>query len=475
MLQDVRYACRIIRKSPGFAAIVIFTLALGIGANTAVFSVVRGVLLQPPPYKDPARLVDIFEASLHNPSIDRGGTPYSDFEEYRRHARSFENIAFVTLWSPWNLLTGRGPARPAASVVVNEDFFATLGVSAARGRTFERGDLLRGCSVVLNDGFWRSTLGGDPAIVGKSLELNHHACTVLGIMPAGFDFSPPRTPLWVLFTPDDPRPRDHLLGHCIARLKPGVSVERAQSELAVLRREVRQADAYRDYKPVVFRLQDQFLFQAGKNLRATLGLLAAAVALVLLIACLNVANLLLARSSARTREFAVRAALGSGRARLVRQLLVEGLLLAGIGGAAGVMVAVGMVKYFLHANPIQLPIGSDVSVNLPVLLFTALLTMATALVFGIAPAWSGSRTGVSTALHAAGRGSISSGNHRLTRVLITAEISLSLMLLSGASLLMRKRVEDGHSAFGLRPRTLSIHLRPFARALLRERRRTRIL
>lgn len=331
-----------------------------------------------------------------------------------------------------------------------------LGVSAARGRTFEASDLARGCSVVVSDSFWRNTLAADAGIVGQSLELSHRSCTILGVMPPRFEFYPRQTNLWMLFTPDDPRPRDKFLVITFGRLRPGVAVQQSQSELAALHKQIPQPDWQRDFIPAVDRLQDEFTFLAGRNLRATLDLLLVAVALVLLIACLNVANLLLARSSARAREFAVRAALGSGRARLVRQLLVEGMLLAAMGGAAGVMVALGLVKYFLHANPIELPIGSDVSLNLPVLIFTALLTMATALVFGIAPAWSGSRADVNAGLRAAGRGAIFSGNRRFTRVLIAAEIALSLVLLSGAGLLMRSVLKFGAADLGFDPENVMV-------------------
>jgi putative ABC transport system permease protein len=448
MVQDFRYAWRVLSKSPGFAVIVILTLALGIGANTAVFSIVRGVLLQPLPYKDPARLVDVLDASVKDPNLSKTFATYADFEEYARHSQSFERIAFATWADAGATLTGRGSARNVLAVPVSADFFAMLGVQAARGRTFEPGDLSSDCPVVLSDSFWRNTLGGDAGIVGRSLELNHRACTILGVMPPRFEFYPRQTQLWMLFTPADPRPREHFLVITFGRLKPGVTAAQAQAELAALHKQIPQPEWRRDFTPAVDNLQDEFTFLAARNLRATLGLLLVAVALVLLIACLNVADLLLARSSARAREFAVRAALGSGRARLVRQLLVEGTLLAAMGGTAGVAIAVALVKYFLHKDPIELPIGSDVSVNVPVLMFTALVTMATALVFGIAPAWSGSRADVSAGLRSAGRGAISGGHRLLARVLIAAEIALSLVLLSGAGLLMRSVLKFGGADLG---------------------------
>ena len=456
MGQDVRYALRLVRKSPGFAAIVILTLALGIGANTAVFSVVRGVILHPLPYGNPARLVDVLDASVKDPNLSHTFATYADFAEYARHSRSFERIAFATWANAGATMTGRGPARPVLAVPVSQDFFAMLGVSAALGRTFEPGDMARGCPVVLSDSFWRGTLAADPHIVGQSLELSHRSCLVVGVMPARFEFYPRQTNLWMLFTSGDPRPRDRFLAITFGRLKPGVTAAQAQTELGALHQQISQPDWQRDFAPVVHHLQDEFTFLAGRNLRATLVLLLVAVALVLLIACLNVANLLLARSSARAREFAVRAALGSGRARLVRQLLVEGLLLAAMGGIAGVAIAAALVKYFVRSNPIELPIGSDVTVNLPVLLFTALLTMATALVFGMAPAWSGSRADPGAGLRAAGRGAIGGGNRRLASALIAAEVSLALVLLAGAGLLMRSVLKFGAADLGFDPGDVTV-------------------
>ena len=456
MTNDLRYAWRILRKSPGFAAIVILTLALGIGANTAVFSIVNGVILHPLPYRDPSRLVDILDASVKDPNLSKTFGTYRDFEEYALHATTLEKTSFLTWAGAGATLTGYGPTRNILAIPVSEDFFSLLGVAPARGRTFDSSDLTRGCSVVLSDSFWRNTLGADPSIAGKTLELSHRACTVLGVMPARFEFYPRQTQLWMLLTPDDPRPRDGFLVITFARLKPGVTAAQAQSELAAIHKAMSQPDWQRDFAPAVDNLQDEFTFLAGRNLRTTLALLLVAVAFVLLIACLNVANLLLARASARAREFAVRAALGSGRARLIRQLLVESLLLALLGGAAGVLVAFGMVRYFLHANPIELPIGSEVSLNLPVLAFTALVTMTTALVFGIAPAWSGSRGDVNAGLRAAGRGAIAGPNRRLTRVLIAAEISLSLTLLAGAGLLMRSVLNMSSAPLGFDPENVLV-------------------
>jgi predicted lysophospholipase L1 biosynthesis ABC-type transport system permease subunit len=234
-------------------------------------------------------------------------------------------------------------------------------------------------------------------------------------MPARFEFYTRGTELWALFNPDDLWARDVRYGFGFARLKPNATVAQAQAELAALHKHIALTDPHRDFTPVVNNLQDDFMFMAASNLRTTLKLLLLAVVLVLLIACLNVANLLVARSAARAGEFAIRAALGCGRARFVRQLLIEGMLLAAMGGAAGVAIAIALVRYFIHTSPIELPIGSNISVNLPVLAFAVLVTMGTALIFGTAPVWSGSRAKLSADLRAAGRGATSGGARRRRR------------------------------------------------------------
>ncbi len=431
MLPELRYAWRILRKSPGFAAIVVLTLALTIGAGTAVFSVVRGVLLAPLPYKNPDRLVDIVDRSLKDANVAREFGTYSDFEEYARNAHSFEKIAFGTIAGPGiTMLRGRS-TRYVVTVFTSEEFFSIAGISAARGRTFEHDDLSRGCSVVLSDRFWINSLAADPDAVGKVLELNHRECRILGVMPAAFEFYKRGTELWMLVAADDPWPRDQRYGFSFARLKPGVTVAQAQAEVMALHRQISQPEGNRDFAPVVNGLQDDFMFMAASNLRATLEVLLLAVVLVLLIACLNVANLLVARSSARAGEFAIRTALGCSRTRLARQLLVEGTMLAAMGGAAGVAVAVALVRYFIYISPIELPIGSDVTVSAQVLAFAVLLTMGTALIFGTAPVWSGWRSRLDADLRTAGRGTTNGGARRLTQALIAVEIALSLMLISG--------------------------------------------
>lgn len=451
ILRDLRYGRRMLAKSPGFTAMIVLTLALGIGANTAVFSLVNGVILRPLPYKDPARLVDVFDASKSEKGFSQLFDSYRDFEEYSRYARTLDRISVAT-WA-WSgaILTGRGPAHNVLSIVVSEGFFSLLGMEPVHGRTFTHDDMRGGCSVVLSDGFWRETLAAEPDIVGKPLTLNQRPCLVLGVMPPQFAFYPQPAKLWMLLTPDFTPPPDKLPVLVLARLKPGFTLAQAQDELTALHAAAHPGDLpERDLTPVVNPLQDEFTFLAGRNLRTTLWVLLAAVALVLLIACSNVANLLLARSFARDREFAVRAALGSGRGRLVRQLLVEGLLPALPGGALGVGIAWGVVRYFTATNPVELPVGADISISLPVLIFTTVLSVATAMLFGLAPAWRASRTNLNQSLHSAGRGLVA-GGHRLARTLAGAEIALSLTLLAGAGLLIESVFNMASEPLGFDP------------------------
>src|SRR5262249_8907361 len=260
-------------------------------------------------------------------------------------------------------MTGRGAALGVVAFPVSLSFFDMLGVKAAMGRTFLPDDKNRGCSVVLAHPFWAGKLGRDAKIVGQSLALNRQSCIVLGVMPEGFSFYPPATDIWRLV--ETPPMNSGIFG----RLKPGVTPQQAQAELESVYRGLHASDDWKDLAPTVNDMQQQFTFLAGRNLRTTLLILLGAVLLVLLIACVNVANLLLGRALVRGHELAIRAALGGGRARLFRQLLTEGVVLGSLGGALGVLVAFAALRYFRNANPVDLPVGADVSLNLPVLAF----------------------------------------------------------------------------------------------------------
>ena len=386
MLQDVRYALRLMLQSKGFAAVAVLTLALGIGATTAAFSIVNGALLRPLPYRDPERLTEILDQSLHERGFNKLFPTYIDFRTYSQHAQSFESIAAITWAVKSPILTGHGETRNVTAMPVSAGFFDLLGVRAQMGRTFAASDESRGCSVVLANAFWTSAFGGDPRIVGKTLTLDDKPCAVIGVMPASFAFYPAAAQMWPLITSDRPG-LAKLLAVSLGRLKPGVSLVAAQAELSALHASLHAGDAERDFGPAVDPMQEELTWLAGRNLRTTLWVLLGAVGLVLTIACVNVANLLLGRSIARSREFAVRAALGGGRMRLFRQLLTEGLLLSAMGGALGVWFAFEAVRYFRAVNPVELPVGAEIMIDARVLLFTLLVSILTALVFGAVPAW----------------------------------------------------------------------------------------
>jgi predicted permease len=445
--QDVRYAWRMCRRAPGFTATAILTLALGIGANTAVFSILNAVLLRPLPYREPGQLVSVLDREIRDGGRALFFDLYSDYENWKKNSRSFQGFAAVT-WAGdlGAIMTGRGPARTVASLPVSVDFFSTLGVPAALGRTFENADLAGGCSVVLSHKFWQATFGGQRNAIGQSLRLNDHVCTVLGVMPADFASYPnPESLLWVLMTP--PKRPDQFGVFVIGRIKPGVTMASAQAELVALHRQIHQHDRWGAImEPAIYELQAEFTWLAGHNLRISLIVLFAAVTLVLLICCVNVANLLLSRSLVRQREMAIRAALGSGRARMLRQLITESLLLSLIASLLGVAIAAGAVQYFRDARPIELPPATVVAVNGQVLAFTVLLSIATALLFGLAPAWKASGIDLIGALKAGGRASSQDAErHRFGKSLIVVEVALTILLLAGAGLLIRS-VENFTSA-----------------------------
>jgi predicted permease len=448
--RDLRYACRMLRRSPGFTTVAVLTLALGIGANTAVFSIVYGALLRPLPYREPGRLVAIWDHGLREGNLSKVFDSYHDFAEWKQHARSFEALGAAT-WATGlaRSMSGRGPARQVLAVPVSETFFATLGVPAARGRTFVHEDLTRGCSVVLAYSFWSGASGADPAMVGQSVALGRQSCTVLGVMPPGFSFYPKVANMWILLTPDFVPPLDKLQVGVFGRLKPGVTAAQAQSEVTALHDALHRADGQeRNLAPVVYDLQQEFTWLAGRNLRTTLWVLLGAVGLVLLIACFNVANLLLGRSFVRGRELAIRAAVGCGRARLVRQLLTEGLALSILGGSLGIAFAWGALRFFRSANPVELPVGADIAFSAPGLFFTATIAIGTALVFALAPAWRASRVDVNEALK---RGAGIPASIGSAKVLVAAEMALSVLLLSGAGLLLESVIHLGSAPLGFEP------------------------
>jgi putative ABC transport system permease protein len=437
--QDVAYAARCFTRAPGFAAVVIVTLALGIGAATAMFSVVNAVLLHPLPFQNPDRLVVIWEKFVNHPDDPPVFDSYGDFENWKTGSRSFERLAPATWRTDGQILTGAGPAREVFAIPVGVDFFSMLGATPERGRTFQPDDLRSGCTVVLKHSFWMQTFGGQDSVIGTHIQLNDNACTVVGVMPPGFAFYPDAATLWTLITPNSAvaRTPNSPVG-VFGLLKPGVSIESAQQEVEALYKNSPRNDIGGIHvKPAIFPLAEQFDYLTGPTLRLSVMVLFGAVSFVLFIGCLNIANLLLGKSVARRKELAVRAALGSGRSRLVRQLLTEALLLSITGAAIGILLALSAVHYFRILNPIDMPPGNPVSVNLPVLAFTASLAIVTALVFGLIPALKASRVDLMDALRVSAQAASGSRTARtLRRGLVVVEVALSLALLVGAGLLI---------------------------------------
>ena len=454
---DIRYALRILRRSPGFTATAILTLALGIGASTAIFSIVEAVLLRPLPYRDPGRLAVIWDSPVHEQG-SKIFAPYRHFQEWRDKNQSFDGLAAETWIRGPRFMMGHGAPQSILGVSASVELFDVLGIPPQLGRTFVRSDLSQGCTVVLSHKFWQTHLGGKADIVGQHLALDDQSCNVVGVMPSGFVFFPLPTDLWTLITASselDRNPERNGVA-VFGRLKPGVSRASAEAELQLRARQIDQGRGFGvEIEPVAFDLQQEFTWLAGRNLRLSLMVLFAAVGFVLVIACVNVANLSLGRALARQRELAVRAALGSSRSRLLYQLLTESLLLSGLASVVAVAFAQGAVYYFKMANPIDLPPGAVVEINIPVLVFAAALALIATVLSGWAPAWRASRAGVSASLKVTGRSSSDRSRRRLSKVLIAAEVALSLVLLAGAALIVQSTLRLGSTPLGFRPDNLT--------------------
>ena len=457
--QDLRFASRMLRKSPGFTAVALLTLALGIGASTIIFSIVHAVLLTPLPYRDSSRMVVIYDREARATGLSKLMDIYQDFEAYRDQSQSFDRLAGMT-WIAGNpTLTGFGPSKEIHQVQATLGFFSLLGVPPALGRTFAAEDLSRGCTVVLAYPFWKDILGGQKRIIGDTIRLDDQACDVIGVMPDTFTFFPEDTQIWTLINPNNKLERDprHSGLAIYAHLKPGVSISAATSELVLLHGRANEYDRHAtETQPLVLPLQEELTWLAGPNLRLSLIVLFGAVSALLLIGCGNVANLLLTRSLSRHRELAIRSALGSGMLRLLRQLLTEGLLLSLSAAALGACLAVGAIHLFNITKPVELPSAAVVRINAPVLLFTASLSVLTTVFFGFIPAWKASKIDLVEVLKANGQSTTQgAGKRRIARTLIVAEVMLSLVLLAGAGLLIESAARFASIPLGFAPNRIA--------------------
>jgi predicted permease len=438
LLQDLRYAIRMLFKSPGFAAVAVITLALGISANTALFTVVNGVLLNPLPYPHSDQLVAVYATT---PGVDRGPATYLNFLDWQRQTQTFSSMA-IYRGQDYNV-TGSGEAERLSGYMISADFFSTLGVKPTIGRAFRPDDDQAGAApvVVLSSGLWNRKFGASTDVLGKSLILNGTSYTVVGVIPTGFTFYGQNRDV---YTPigqwTDASFRDR-------RMKTGVTLTQAQADMDVVSHNL--AAAY----PVANKQTSITLVSMKQdivgNVQPFLIVLLSAVGFLLLIACANVANLLLARSLGRSREFAVRAALGASRARVIRQLLTESILLAGVGGALGLLLAFYGTKTVVNILPGTLPRAGEVSLDVRVLLFTAAVSLLAAIIFGLAPALKTSRINVLEVLKETGRG-LSGARQRLQKVFVAGEVALALVLLIGAGLMLRSlaalwRVNPGYN------------------------------
>src|SRR6266566_628479 len=453
--QDLRFATRMLRKSPGFTAVAVLTLALGIGASTIIFSIIHAVLLTPLPYADSSRLVVIYDRETRATGVSKLMDLYHDFEEYRDHSQSFDRLAGMT-WVGGNpTLTGIGPSKEVHQVQATLGFFPLLGVVPALGRTFAQGDMARGCTTVLAYSFWKDVLGRQEHMIGGTIRLDDQACDVIGVMPETFTLFPPETQVWTLISSNNKLERDPLHNDLAiyAHLKPGVSIPAALAELVLLHGHANEHERHAvETQPLVLPLQEELTWLAGANLRLSLIVLFGAVSALLLIGCGNVANLLLTRSLLRHRELAIRSALGSGMLRLLRQLLTEGLLLSVSAAAIGACLAVGVIHLFNVTKPVELPPTAVVRINAPVLLFTAILSVLTTVLFGLVPAWKASNTDLMEVLKGNGQSTTQGASkRRIGRVLIVAEGMLSLVLLAGAGLLMESAARFASIPLGFAP------------------------
>ena len=468
-MNDFRFALRQLRKSPGFTFIAVLTLALGIGANTAIFSVVNAVLLKPLPFPEPQQLIAMGSVNTHDgtPRDQLNSLSYPDYFDYRSQNRTLSSSAVYR--EDTTSFTDDEGAQSLLGVKCSAEFFETLGIKPILGRGFVRADEQAGggpggFKIILSHDFWQKHFGGDKKVLGRQLELGRRPYTVIGVMPAHFQFPIQPEPIDVYYTIAEDatvtegskavtEQRGSHGMQAIARLKPGVSIEQAQADLSTIaaRLEKQYPDSNSYFGVATMPLREDLI----GDVRIALYVLFGAVVCVLLIANANVANLLLARASVRGKEIALRAALGASRARIVRQLLTESVLLAALGGVFGLIIAQWGTSALIQAVPQNIPRIGEIRLDGAVLAFTLLVSLVTGVAFGLVPAWQASHVDLNSSLKSGQRTGSDSGNKgRVRNGLVMAEVALALVLLICAGLLIQSFARLGKVDTGMRPERL---------------------